>query len=60
VPTLILDGAEDIRPRWPVDSLERALPRVTRVRIDGAGHLPWMEAPDPFRAAIQGFLSRVD
>ena len=60
VPTLILDGAEDIRPRWAVDSLERALPRVTRVRIDGAGHLPWMEAPDPFRAAIQGFLSRVD
>jgi proline iminopeptidase len=59
VPTLILDGAEDIRPRWAVDSLERALPRVTRVRIEGAGHLPWMEAPDRFRAAIRRFLAPV-
>ena len=57
VPTLILDGARDSRPRWAVDSLERALPQVTRVRIEGAGHLPWMEAPDRFRGAIRRLLA---
>jgi proline iminopeptidase len=51
---------EDVRPRWAVDSLERALPRVTRVRIDEAGHLPWMEAPDRFRAAVREFLAGLD
>ena len=60
MPTLILDGVEDVRPRWAVDSLERALPHVTRVRIDGAGHLPWMDAPDRFRAAICDFLAGLD
>jgi proline iminopeptidase len=56
VPTLVLDGAEDIRPRSSVDSLERALPHVRRVALDGAGHLPWAEDPDDFQAAVVGFL----
>jgi proline iminopeptidase len=56
VPTLIVDGAEDIRPRWAVDSLERALPRVWRTSLEGAGHLPWTEAPEGFRAAVAAFL----
>jgi proline iminopeptidase len=38
VPVLILDGGRDLRPRWAVDSLERALPRVTRVTIPEADH----------------------
>ncbi|MFE5045741.1 alpha/beta fold hydrolase [Streptomyces sp. NPDC056637] len=57
VPTLIVDGAEDIRPRRAVDSLEQALPRVSREVLQGAGHLPWVEAPDGFRAAVGGFLA---
>jgi len=56
VPVLILEGADDIRPRWGVDSLEQALPSVTRVTIQGAGHLPWLEAPDEFRSALLAFL----
>jgi proline iminopeptidase len=56
VPVLILEGADDIRPRWGVDSLEEALPSVTRVTIQGAGHLPWLEAPDEFRSALLAFL----
>lgn len=60
VPTLILDGQDDPRPRWAVDSLEQALPDVTRVTIPNAGHLPWMEQPEPFRAALRGFLLRPD
>ncbi|MGW6457877.1 alpha/beta fold hydrolase [Streptomyces sp. NPDC055078] len=57
VPTLIVDGAEDIRPRSAVDSLERALPRVSRIVLAGAGHLPWIEDPDGFRTAVRAFLA---
>lgn len=58
VPVLIVDGAEDIRPRWAVDSLDDALPRVSRKVLNGAGHLPWVEAPDGFRSAVGGFLAQ--
>jgi len=57
VPTLIVDGDMDIRPRWAVDSLEAALPHVTRVILKGAGHLPWCEDADGFRTAVSEFLS---
>ncbi|WP_432157232.1 alpha/beta fold hydrolase [Streptomyces sp. bgisy153] len=56
VPVLIVDGARDIRPRSAVDSLERALPRVRRVVFPDAGHLPWAEEPDAFRAAVVAAL----
>jgi proline iminopeptidase len=56
VPTLILDGAEDIRPRWAVDSLAEALPDVTRVTLAGVGHIPWLEAPAATAAALRDFL----
>jgi proline iminopeptidase len=57
VPTLIVDGADDIRPRGVVDSLEQALPRARRVVLEGAAHLPWVEAPAAFRSAVAGFLA---
>ncbi len=57
VPTLIVDGDRDIRPRWAVDSLERALPNVRRTTLVGAGHIPWVEDPEGFRAAVIGFLT---
>lgn len=56
VPTLILEGAADIRPRWAVDALAGALPDVTRVTLPGVGHLPWLEAPEPSLAALRDFL----
>lgn len=57
VPVLIVDGERDIRPRWAVDSLERALPRVRRVVLEGAGHLPWVEDPEGFQEAVGAALS---
>ncbi|MEO3850938.1 alpha/beta hydrolase [Streptomyces sp. B8F3] len=48
VPVLVVDGESDIRPRTAVDSLVAALPRVERVVLAGAGHLPWSEAPEEF------------
>jgi proline iminopeptidase len=56
-PVLIIDGAEDLRPRWAVDSLEQALPNVTRVILPAVGHLPWMEAPAEFTKLVLGFLA---
>lgn len=57
VPVLLVDGAHDIRPRWAVDSLERALPAARRVVLEDAGHLPWVEEPAAFRAAVARFLT---
>lgn len=56
VPVLIVDGERDVRPRWAVDSLERALPRVRRVVLRGAGHSPWVEDPEGFREAVGAAL----
>lgn len=56
VPTLIVDGAHDIRPRWAVDSLQQALPSVTRVVLD-TGHVPWLEAPEELSSALLTFLT---
>ncbi|KUM74023.1 alpha/beta fold hydrolase [Streptomyces griseorubiginosus] len=57
VPVLIVDGAEDIRPRSAVDSLAEALPRVRRTVLPGTGHVPWAESPDAFRVAVTGALT---
>jgi proline iminopeptidase len=56
VPVLIIDGAADLRPRWAVDSLEQALPRVRRVVLPGLGHVPWLEAPGPVTSLMLEFL----
>ncbi len=58
VPTLIVDGAADVRPRWVVDSLADALPDVARVVLPGAGHLPWVESPGSFGWAVLAHLAR--
>ncbi|MFD0593866.1 alpha/beta fold hydrolase [Catellatospora coxensis] len=54
-PTLIIDGAQDIRPRRSVDSLARSLPNAHRISLD-AGHMPWVEQPAAFTAAVRDFL----
>jgi proline iminopeptidase len=56
VPVLIIDGERDLRPRWAVDSLERALPDVRRVVLPGVGHIPWLEAPEEFVQSLAEFL----
>ncbi|MHA5051829.1 alpha/beta fold hydrolase [Streptomyces sp. SD15] len=54
VPVVVVDGARDLRPRSAVDSLEQALPRVRRVILPDAGHMPWVEDPEGFREAVMG------
>ncbi len=58
VPVLILDGAQDLRPRWAVDSLENALPQVTRVILPNAGHIPWLEDPEAVAGHLLDFLKQ--
>ena len=56
VPVLIVHGAQDPRPREAVNSLAEALPDATRVILPGAGHVPWLEAPDATRRSLRNFL----
>jgi proline iminopeptidase len=56
VPVLIIDGERDLRPRWAIDSMERALPQVTRVVLPEAGHIPWLEKPGEFTRPLLNFL----
>ncbi|TQM84014.1 hypothetical protein FHX81_6451 [Saccharothrix saharensis] len=58
VPTLIVDGAADVRPRWAVDSLAEALPDVARVVLPGAGDVPWVGSPGSFGWAVLAHLAR--
>ena len=57
VPILIVHGDADPRPTWALDSLVAALPDVTRVVIEGAGHAVWDEAPEAFRDSLRSFLA---
>jgi proline iminopeptidase len=58
VPTLLLHGADDLRPPYVTDSLLKSLPNADRVVLDRVGHYPWTEDPVGFQRALQEFLSR--
>ena len=56
VPALLLHGAADPRPPWALDTLAAALPDVRVAIVPGAGHRPWVEAPEAIGAALTTFL----
>lgn len=58
VPTLILVGEEDrLTPPALSEEMQRGIDRAELVRIPGAGHLPNLEQPEAFNAAVARFLS---
>lgn len=57
-PTLLLNGTYDATPAAVWDLMEKALPKVSRVGIDEAGHFPFIEAPDQTLKALTAFLNR--
>jgi proline iminopeptidase len=59
VPVLVIEGSVDPRPNAAVDSLVAALPAVRRCTIARAGHFPWLDSPEEFRAAIAEWLATV-
>lgn len=51
-PVTMLFGADDPRPWTASDSLFAALPDVSRIVFDRAGHAPWVERPADTRRVL--------
>ena len=59
-PTLLVVGERDLPDFHDVaDRIAARLPGAERVLISGAGHVPNMEEPDRFDAAVLAFLDRL-
>jgi 3-oxoadipate enol-lactonase len=57
VPVLVLVGEEDeATPPAMSHELAASLPNARLVTLPGCAHVPQMQAPDKFLAAIQSFL----
>jgi len=56
-PTLVVVGREDgITPPAEMRGMAEAIPNAKFVEIPDAGHLPPLEKPAPFAAALREFL----
>jgi proline iminopeptidase len=58
MPALFLHGAADPRPARFVETLAKQLPAGQFAAIPQAGHYPWIEQPERFRALLRGFIER--
>jgi len=59
-PVLIVVGEEDVvTPPAISRDMHRAIPGSSIVTIPGAGHLPSLEQPAAFNAALTHFLARL-
>ncbi|MEU9981831.1 alpha/beta fold hydrolase [Streptomyces sp. NPDC050856] len=57
VPVLVVVGADDVyTPVRDAEALHALVPHSALVVIDGAGHLPGLEQPERFNAALLPFL----
>jgi proline iminopeptidase len=59
VPTLIVQGAEDVMPLEMVRELGQTIPGAQLAVIERAGHFPYVEKPVGTFAAINAFLERL-
>lgn len=60
VPTLILPGSDDaLIPLSEAQAMAQAIPGATLQVIPGAGHLPNLEQPEAFNAALSAFLDQL-
>ena len=60
VPVLVVAGEEDqVAAASESEAMVRELPNARLVRIPGAGHLPPLEQPERFNAALLSFLAEV-
>ena len=55
--TELLGGVDDPRPLAALESLALRL-EVPLTRIDGGGHEPWLEQPEPVRRHLRRFVRR--
>jgi len=57
VPLLVIHGTKDSHSPFGAGKQWSSLVKGSRfLRVDGAAHLPWIEAPEVVFAAIRGFL----
>ncbi len=56
VASLFLHGSADPRSDEGARLLVNRMPDARFIEIEGAGHLPWVERPHEFAAAVGGFL----
>ncbi len=56
-PTLIVHGLDDLIPLASSREWAEALPNARLLTIAGAGHYPWVEAPDAFFPAVKQFMN---
>jgi len=59
VPTIILYGADDIRPSWPAIQLSYLLPDCKLRVFEGTGHFIWLDKPEDFKKSIEEWLDEV-
>jgi len=61
VPALVVVGSDDTyTPVSDAETMHAALPDSTLQVVEGAAHMPNLERPAEFNAALAGFLARVD
>jgi pimeloyl-ACP methyl ester carboxylesterase len=56
VPTLIIQGDVDPLPIANAREWAAAMPNARLLALKGVGHFPYVEAPEPFFAAVNQFL----
>lgn len=56
-PVLLVFGEDEPGAEMGGAALEAALPNARMIRIPGAGHFPFMEAPEAFLARVRDFLA---
>jgi len=56
IPTLVVNGTEDIRPDWPARQIATLLPNGTFVSIEGGQHHLELTHPDALRHHLREFL----
>lgn len=60
VPVLVLGGERDaLTGVAAVALVAGSFPRAQTVVLPGAGHFPWVDEPEAFRAVVSGFLAGV-
>lgn len=60
VPVLVVGGALDaLTGVASVAAVAADFPRAEQVVLERAGHFPWVDEPEAFRAAVTAFLDRV-
>jgi proline iminopeptidase len=56
---LLLYGADDIRPSWPIEQVTQLLPNARLELIAGANHYIWLTHAEIMRAHLREFMSQL-